>query len=152
MAWQQARGVRAGRCARAECRGLWFEFGQLDALTGHPASLEALEGDTSRRCPSCAITLTTVLLSSSIPVETCSICRGIYLDHGELQEFAGARLAMSEGNLLASGLACRSCTPQPNIRPGDAERSYRGRDPFGTPYRPSDLTLLLDLFDDVFKF
>jgi Zn-finger nucleic acid-binding protein len=159
-----ARGVEIDCCPK--CGGLWFDFGELTRVTGRKAELELIGGHTSRRCAFCRISLEPALLPGAIPVETCTACRGIYLDEDELEEFArghismtsraghpwkrvrpeqgretpaaassqgfecvkcGLRFPYSEGNALRGGLACRSCTPQPQTT--EAERRAANRDP-----------------------
>lgn len=65
--------------AACRCGGAWLELDALTALLGEVA-LDPLAGDTSRRCPHCTLTLATVLLPGVVPVETCTACRGVWLD------------------------------------------------------------------------
>jgi Zn-finger nucleic acid-binding protein len=167
--------VEVHRCGR--CGGFWFDLGQLDAASGRAVVLEPLDGVTSRRCAYCRITLESALLPGAIPVETCAACRGIFLDAGELEEFSGhrepsrprsagpqgfvcvkchGRFPFAEGNALASGLACRACTPKPQTT--EAERqsaNRRGRHDWGYPLTDSDdydqnLGLFADFLDHFF--
>ena len=79
-----AKDVELERCGR--CGGLWFNWGELEAVTGRDLEPEPLDGETSRRCAYCRITLVPALLPGGVPVETCTACRGLYLDAGELTE------------------------------------------------------------------
>lgn len=80
--------VRLDRCPA--CGGLWLDFGKLQAVTGRELEPELLGGHTSRRCPFCRITLAPASLPGGVPVETCTACRGVYLDAGELSAMGGA--------------------------------------------------------------
>src|SRR5262245_50490580 len=76
--------VELDRCPA--CWGLWFDWAELGQVLGCSFEPELIEGHTSRRCALCRITLYTALLPGGIPAETCTSCRGIYLDAGELAE------------------------------------------------------------------
>ncbi len=128
-----AGDVELDRCGG--CGGLWFDWGELERVVGRPLAPEPLDGVTSRRCAFCGITLAPAVLPGGVPVETCTACRGIYLDAGELRELGGSepepplaaaleqvgefdcvrcgkRLPLTEGNAVRDGLACDGCTPQ----------------------------------------
>lgn len=79
--------VEVDRCPK--CLGMWFDWGELEQATGRSLEPELFEGHTERRCAFCRITLRTALLPGAIPVETCTSCRGIFLDAGELTELGG---------------------------------------------------------------
>jgi Zn-finger nucleic acid-binding protein len=84
--------VPLDRCA--QCGGLWFDFGELEAVTGRSAPFEPLDGaGTDRRCPRCTLSLSPGLLDGSIPVETCTACRGLWLDFADLPDVRAPRLA-----------------------------------------------------------
>lgn len=152
------------------CEGLWLDYGELERLIEKPVSEEPFDGATSRRCPVCTLTLSTVFLPGAVPVESCTSCRGLFLDAGELEQLAGRwvsltpkdrdawkrlvpapparaaeqgvdgfacvkcgqRFPLAQGNALASGLACRGCTPQ--IQTTEAERRA-GNGPASSPMR-----------------
>lgn len=83
--------VQLDRCPA--CGGLWFDYGELEQVTGRDARIEVLEGaDTSRRCPRCTLTLTAVFLNGATPVETCTACRGLWLDFTDVPDVAAPRL------------------------------------------------------------
>jgi Zn-finger nucleic acid-binding protein len=72
--------------SKCTCGGAWFSFGQLERVLGREAPVELLGGETSRRCPDCTLTLTPVVLPGGIPVETCTACRGTWLDWADVVE------------------------------------------------------------------
>ncbi len=71
---------RAGSLSGCTCGGAWFTWLQLEQVLGGEVALEPLSAQTARRCPTCTLSLTPVLLPGVIPVETCSACRGVWLD------------------------------------------------------------------------
>src|SRR5690349_10313553 len=82
-----ARKVELSRCPG--CGGIWFDWGELAQVTGRKLEPELLDGHTERRCAYCRITMAPAVLPGAVPVETCTACRGIYLDAGELTELGG---------------------------------------------------------------
>lgn len=83
--------VQLDRCAT--CGGLWFDYGELEDVTGKHPKMDPLDGaDTSRRCPRCQLTLAAVFLGAT-PVETCSACRGVWLDFDDVGDLGSARLS-----------------------------------------------------------
>ncbi len=135
MAEVPAAGVTLALCQA--CGGTWLDGDALEVIGGAGARPGPLEGHTERRCATCRLTLSCALWGS-IPVERCSACGGVYLDHGELEELApgldlplrpvtsntappvrsgfecvkcGAHAPLAEGNATASGLMCRVCVP-----------------------------------------
>lgn len=83
-----ARDVEVSRCS--SCGGIWFDWGELAKVIGRTLEPEPLNGYTERRCAYCRITMAPAVLPGGIPVETCTACRGIYLDAGELTELGGS--------------------------------------------------------------
>ena len=77
------------------CGGVWFGFGQLEKLLQRDVPLELLGGETSRRCPDCTLTLTAVIMPGAIPVETCSACRGTWLDWPDIVELRHRALELA---------------------------------------------------------
>ncbi len=119
------------------CCGLWFDFTRSEKYAPTAATFTAMgSGLTTRRCPDCKVSLETVLLVGSIPVETCSLCRGFWLDANDLRELGadvplpepaaaevvdpnaftcakcGQSTPRSKANATARGLVCTTCTPQ----------------------------------------
>ncbi|MEW6435462.1 MAG: zf-TFIIB domain-containing protein [Myxococcota bacterium] len=83
--------VPLDRCA--SCGGLWFDFGELEQVTGRAARIEVLaDAGTSRRCPRCTLSLTPVFLDGATPVETCTACRGLWFDFVDVSGVASPRL------------------------------------------------------------
>ena len=138
MARQEIRQQSIGHCRNPACRGWWLPLGTVEGR-GQALRLEPLDWHTLRRCATCRITLTVARLRSSLTVETCSACHGIFLEDAQLQGLAGTKgprpasgqralqrftcvkcgkdFPFSEGNALATGLACRACTPNPRNGP-----------------------------------
>lgn len=73
------------------CHGLWFDRGELEALTGVDDVLSSLGAGarTELTCPRCAKPLNACESDTAIGVnvERCGECGGIFLDRGELQAF-----------------------------------------------------------------
>jgi Zn-finger nucleic acid-binding protein len=144
-AWGATEDVEVDRCEG--CGGIWFDWGELAQVLGKPLQPELLEGETSRRCAYCRISMLPAVLPGGVPVETCSACRGIYLDAGELRELGGEepdppepepaapvaealsafnsfacvkcgkRFPVAKGNAIRGGLACAECTPRAGPHP-----------------------------------
>ena len=74
-------GIELDRCTF--CSGLWFDGGELEAVLKKPAAPQLDEGVTARRCPKCAVAMRPAVLGRC-RVESCTTCRGIFLDEGEL--------------------------------------------------------------------
>lgn len=71
------------------CGSAWFPFERLEKVLARKLTYEALGGETERRCPDCTLSLTTVLILGNVPVETCSACRGVFLDWPDVVDVAG---------------------------------------------------------------
>lgn len=74
-------GIELDRCTF--CKGLWFDGGELEAVLKKPAQPALDEGSTSRGCPVCVMPMRPAVLGR-LRVETCTKCRGVFLDEGEL--------------------------------------------------------------------
>ncbi|WNG41416.1 hypothetical protein F0U61_52780 [Archangium violaceum] len=109
-----AKDVELDCCPK--CGGLWFDFGALTQVTRREAAPELIGGHTSRRCAFCRISLEPALLPGAIPVETCTACRGIYLDAEELEEFAGRPISLTSRD----GLPWKHARPEQGRASGAA--------------------------------
>jgi Zn-finger nucleic acid-binding protein len=106
-------GVEVDRCRH--CRGLWFDAGEIEALSNRQAAaaLDTGDTDTGRRhnalqdydCPRCGgvMTRTTDARQPHIAFESCRDCGGSFLDAGELKDLAH----LSVGEFLRSLLPGR---------------------------------------------
>ena len=74
-------GIELDRCTF--CSGLWFDGGELEAVLKKPASPKLDEGVTTRKCPQCGTAMRPAVLGRC-RIETCTTCRGVFLDEGEL--------------------------------------------------------------------
>jgi Zn-finger nucleic acid-binding protein len=91
-------GIEIDRCRH--CQGLWFDAGEIEALSEKKAAAELDTGDvaTGRSlnaiqdydCPRCSEVMvhTTDARQPHISFETCSGCQGSFLDAGELRDLA----------------------------------------------------------------
>ena len=87
-------GVEVDRCQ--QCKGLWFDAGELESIKGMAAAVELDSGDieTGKHhdamriydCPRCGGTMTSAIdpRQPIISFETCQDCQGSFLDAGEL--------------------------------------------------------------------
>ena len=77
-----------------DCRGLWFDHGELELLLGHDPVNDLSETATeedSRDCPLCRHTLMKVNIGPSrrVMVDTCPEGCGVWFDKNELADLAG---------------------------------------------------------------
>lgn len=91
-------GIEIDRCRH--CQGLWFDAGEIEALSEKKAAAELDTGNvaTGRNlnaiqdydCPRCSerMVRTTDARQPHISFETCSACQGSFLDAGELRDLA----------------------------------------------------------------
>lgn len=113
-----------GRCP---CGGLWLPHGELEAFLGPAFVSEPLEGDTTRRCPDCTLSLSAAILPNGVPVEVCSTCRGTWVEWVDLVELkhkalsslarpanphAGLAAPEAPAPRQAGGFACAKCGQQ----------------------------------------
>ncbi|GEM_PF-2721804 len=76
------------------CNGLWFDDNELNLVLQNDKILKELNTNglkslhtSKRRCPHCAVSLSSGLVGSTgILVESCSKCNGYFLDEGELKK------------------------------------------------------------------
>ena len=89
-------GVKVDVCA--QCRGIWFDGGELDgsvAVAAKELRVPSGAASTRRVCPRC----NEPLYASKYPqtlviVDMCKQCNGLWLDAGELTELQAVRSAM----------------------------------------------------------
>jgi Zn-finger nucleic acid-binding protein len=108
-------GVEIEECR--DCRGLWFEADELrrvkDAsdrdlnwmdfdLWKHPDRFRV--GENPLGCPTCSISMVAIDYGDTgVEVDTCTSCRGVWLDGGELEKIIG-RLTEELTTMEASDL------------------------------------------------
>lgn len=117
--------VPLDRCG--DCGALWFDFGELEAATGKPVAVELLDRDgTTRRCPACRLSMAAALLPGAVPVETCTACRGLFLDFQDVADLGSRRLAKAAKPPPAAkryeGLDLPDETPPPPVATFRCER------------------------------
>ncbi len=88
--------IQVDRCT--ECKGIWFDSRERDALLGKDGSESIDTGDVSIGrtlnekhdivCPRCMVFMSTVVDTEHghLTYEKCPSCEGIYLDAGEFKE------------------------------------------------------------------
>jgi len=97
------------------CHGIWLELGELPAIIAFHRQQSkpdvGPEGETvpvydaiSAPCPRCGgegnMTRLTNLEDSSLIMDSCPVCYGIWLDGGELQKLMGQGSGFSVRNFL----------------------------------------------------
>jgi Zn-finger nucleic acid-binding protein len=91
-------GVEIDRCRN--CKGLWFDAGEIEVLSTKNAAAALDTGDVATgmqhnaiqdyECPRCSDTMkpTVDARQPHISFETCNACHGSFLDAGELRDLA----------------------------------------------------------------
>jgi Zn-finger nucleic acid-binding protein len=103
----EAGGVVLDHCG--SCKGLWFDQGELTrhfANLGNKVSESELAAatPTSWKCPRCAAQPLVTARLSSIEVDACERCRGMFLELGEVHQLLGAlNRARYEGDPAVAG-------------------------------------------------
>jgi len=94
----EVQGVQIDRCT--DCRGLWFDPGEIELLRNRKAAVEIDIGDVATgklkntidryRCPRCGGGMTRMVdpKQPHIWYEQCSSCHGSYFDAGEFIDLA----------------------------------------------------------------
>lgn len=97
-----------------ECKGLWFDAGELELLFGDPdaarkflsigSPAQAPPGEKKRLCPECDATLDKEATASDPPVifDNCPNGDGLWLDNGELETI------LTHAELIAEGAPVRT--------------------------------------------
>jgi Zn-finger nucleic acid-binding protein len=87
----RGRATEVDRCPK--CGGVWCEDGEVDAIIGAKtrAAIPASAKPTRRLCPRCATPLVVFGYPDTMTLlDGCRTCRGLWLDHGELEQIAKA--------------------------------------------------------------
>ena len=104
-------GTEIDRCTT--CEGLWFDAGEIEALRGKEAAAALDTGSAAvgrksntldrYQCPRCSGAMVRVVDARQPHVwfETCSSCKGSFLDAGELRDLATVSLADFFKDLVA---------------------------------------------------
>lgn len=79
------------------CGGMFLDYGELEALKQREGSMPIMQGppvdphaaappqaSAMLHCPKCGASMRTYK-RSGVSIEQCDHCRGIYLDHGEIE-------------------------------------------------------------------
>ena len=86
-------GVRVEVCT--DCRGIWFDKGELEAAVSVAAKDLRLTGDTTGTglvCPACRKLLYSMCYPQTyVRVDMCNSCGGLWLDVKELREIRAVR-------------------------------------------------------------
>ena len=85
-------GVELDVCQ--DCRGTWFDRGELDLVLGDQATLELAGAETSedkRDCPICSSTMGKMNIGPEgrVLVDVCDEQCGMWFDQGEVKALAG---------------------------------------------------------------
>ena len=77
-----------------DCRGIWFDHGELDLLLGAPDAqplVDAVTDETSRRCPLCRHKMNKVNIGPGrrVLIDSCPARCGLWFDKDELADLAG---------------------------------------------------------------
>ena len=103
-------GVEVDRCR--SCKGLWFDAGEIEALSSKNAAAALDTGDVATgmqhnalqdyECPRCSATMQPVVdeRQPHIAFETCTACQGSFLDAGELRDLAHLKVGEFIRSLL----------------------------------------------------
>jgi Zn-finger nucleic acid-binding protein len=114
-----------------QCRGIWFDVGELEQTSGRDLHLVLQTAEKDARCPRCDEPLreSTVL---SAPAFGCPRCRGLHLPHASLRELQvsleGEEPTLRPPPLFecvickrtfsldqGDGVTCHSCAPAPSL-------------------------------------
>jgi len=96
-------GVVVDRCP--DCYGTWYDGGELEQVLGDAFSYQALMGIVSMRlseyiCPCCKMSMRALVFkfqTGELVIDNCPVCRGFWLDSGELDSVRDLVAAMKDG-------------------------------------------------------
>ena len=101
-------------------------------------------------CPACKGEMKEVN-KRGVLIDTCTECRGVWLDRGELEKIAGALEAGEERRPVAnSGFLAGAPVAHHRKRDDDDDDDHRYHDRrhgHGTPHQKSGMARFLDFFD-----
>jgi Zn-finger nucleic acid-binding protein len=136
-----SRRVWLDRCP--DCRGVWFDVGELEETSGRDLQLVLLAAERETPCPRCAQPLreATVLKAAAFG---CSRCRGLHLPRSSMRALQvnldGEEPTLRPPPLFeccicqrtfsldqGDGVTCRACAPAGSLGRGDPYR------PLATP-------------------
>jgi Zn-finger nucleic acid-binding protein len=87
----------------AACEGLWLDAGELAAKGAKlPERLKRVTRKKGRSCPRCAKPLA-AFDAGAVEIDACSVCGGLYLDRGELEQLV-EQTKHEEGRAAAGSL------------------------------------------------
>ena len=93
------KGVLIDYCGT--CRGIWLDKGELDALANEETKDKQTLATEARQemveqagraitilsaCPKCQVGRIMEKLFENVKVDYCTNCRGLFFDHGELEQ------------------------------------------------------------------
>jgi hypothetical protein len=95
-------GVKLDYCP--ECRGIWFDQTELERVLPYAIAKMAIPGDaaeTQRGCPRCDRERLHRLdyPQTSVEVDACRKCRGVWLDAGEAEKINQYRKDLGDARL-----------------------------------------------------
>jgi Zn-dependent protease with chaperone function/Zn-finger nucleic acid-binding protein len=99
------------------------------------------------KCPRCSGKLSTVLTRASVIIDECTLCRGVWLDQGELNFFVKKRKILADYDRL--GL--QDAAPAPKACPRCEVPLKSGKIP-GFPYEVEECSSCRGLFFDAMEF
>jgi Zn-finger nucleic acid-binding protein len=111
--WEKLSSISA-----TVCQGIWLDLGELSAVIDfqrqHPGRALAADAPAAARnevagpCPRCGgegnMTRITSLQDSSLVMDSCPVCYGIWLDGGELQRLMNQGAGFSLKRLLPQAI------------------------------------------------
>jgi Zn-finger nucleic acid-binding protein len=126
------------RCA--DCRGIWFDVGELEQTSGRSLHLVLQATEVAAQCPRCAVPLREASVLSA-PALGCPKCRGLHLSHAALGKI-DVSLDGEEPTLRpppffecvickksfsldqGDGVTCHGCAPKPSLGGGAPSAAY----------------------------
>lgn len=102
----QGSEVELDRCN--DCGGVWFDAGELSEATRR--SVTPGKEKTDRRCPECDVSLVRGLLAGGVDVETCTSCKGTFLEARDMEALIRAKKATKSASAPGgTGFVCDGC-------------------------------------------